>query len=129
MLFSLIPDIIDKPLAWIVLALSSGRTIAHTLLFLFVISALVCVLLYKRHKFIAMGVFCSILLHQLFDSMWLNPVSWFYPLYGAFNTEVGFMNLWSVIWLEVSNPIEWVSVILVICSLYYWTQLSKKQVV
>ena len=81
---SLLPDIIDKPLGYIILrsTLSNGRIFCHTALFLIVITiAGIC--LYKRLKrnwllVLSFGTFT----HLIFDQMWLCPHTLFWPLYG-----------------------------------------------
>ena len=85
LLGSLLPDIIDKPLAMGLLniSLGSGRAFCHSLLFLLIL-AIGGWLVYRRRKsnwglVIAFGV----LVHLLLDSMWQTPQVLFWPLLGA----------------------------------------------
>jgi hypothetical protein len=106
---SLIPDLLDKTLVFLVPGLfGSTRTIGHTLLFaaVFVIAALI---LWYRCGSIA-GIACAgtLLVHQLLDLMWTQPATWFFPLHGMFPlvpVPGGFLQFF---WIELTNPSEWV---------------------
>ncbi len=81
---SLLPDIIDKPLGYIILqgTLSSGRVYCHTMLF-FILIVLAGMYLYQRRKknwllVLSFGIFT----HLIFDQMWLAPHILLWPLYG-----------------------------------------------
>ncbi|MDD4161609.1 MAG: metal-dependent hydrolase [Methanothrix sp.] len=78
---SMLPDIIDKPLGLIVFGSPNmGRTVAHTLLFLMLLSAL-CI--YSRDiRLISLtwGVF----IHLSLDFMWNSPEILLWPLLGPF---------------------------------------------
>ncbi len=81
---SLLSDIIDKPLGHIILrnTLSNGRTFAYTLLFL-VIFSIAGVYLYKRNgRTGLLAISFGIFTHLIFDKMWLNTRTLFWPLYG-----------------------------------------------
>jgi membrane-bound metal-dependent hydrolase YbcI (DUF457 family) len=74
---SLLPDIIDKPLG--MLHFGDGRSISHTLLFL-MLFLVIGLVLYARKKWkrvlvISGGIFT----HLIFDSMWLNTATLFWP--------------------------------------------------
>ncbi len=81
---SLLPDIIDKPLGYLIFSetLANGRIFCHTFLFLFLVIA---VGLYFHRKVknnwllvLSFGIFT----HLVFDQMWLAPHTLFWPLYG-----------------------------------------------
>ena len=81
---SLLPDIIDKPLGHLFFrnTLSNGRTFAHTLLFL-ILFTLAGVYLYKRNgRTGLLAISFGIFTHLIFDKMWLNTRTLFWPLYG-----------------------------------------------
>jgi len=82
---ALLPDIIDKPLGHIFLReeLSSGRTIAHSLLFLVVI-ALAGWLVYRlQHRNWLLVVSAGSLAHLVLDQIWLMPQTLFWPFMSA----------------------------------------------
>ncbi len=91
LLGALLPDLVDKPLGHILLpgVLANGRTFLHTLLFL-VITILAALIVYRQKRavwgfYIAFGV----LMHLIMDAIWCDPVTFFWPLYGAFQKYPG----------------------------------------
>ena len=80
---SVLPDLIDKPLGYIVFpSIGDGRLIAHSLIG-FALILLITGALYKdRFVIAALGI--GILTHQILDEMWKIPVNWFYPILGPF---------------------------------------------
>jgi membrane-bound metal-dependent hydrolase YbcI (DUF457 family) len=78
---SMLPDIIDKPLGLVVFGSPSmGRTFAHTLLFLMLLSFLCIYFRDIRLITITWGVFC----HLCLDTMWNSPQILLWPLLGPF---------------------------------------------
>lgn len=78
---SLLPDIIDKPLGYLVFGtLGMGRTISHTLLFLICLVT-IAILFNSRWLYSLSG---GALAHLILDSMWKTPVTLFWPLLGRF---------------------------------------------
>jgi len=78
---SLLPDLIDKPLGWLVYGTPSmGRIYAHTLLFLMLLMVLAVVSWDIRLASLSGGV----LAHLILDSMWNSPTTLFWPLRGPF---------------------------------------------
>ncbi|WP_436903317.1 metal-dependent hydrolase [Halovenus halobia] len=71
---ALVPDLIDKPLAWYLGVLPGGRTLAHSLFFLVPLSALVY-LVARRNGVEEYGVAFSIgvISHTLLDAL---PILW-----------------------------------------------------
>jgi inner membrane protein len=84
---SLLPDIIDKPLGHIFLRenLSCGRTYAHTLLFLILITLGGLILRYRTGKtwllVLSLGTFVHLILDEMWLSQWRSTILW--PLYGT----------------------------------------------
>lgn len=81
---SLLPDLIDKPIGKLIFAstLANGRIIGHTLIFSLFLT-LLGLARYKKQKdprimSLAAGSFC----HLLEDSMWANPYTFFWPVFG-----------------------------------------------
>jgi len=78
---SLLPDIIDKPLGYLVFGTPAmGRTIAHTLIFLICL-ATIAILFNSRGLYSLSG---GVLAHLILDSMWNSPDTLFWPLLGRF---------------------------------------------
>lgn len=79
---SLFPDVIDKPAFMLFSGVPSGRFFTHTLL---VALALLAVGVYRRARGRGTGVLAfggAVLVHDLLDSMWVYPRSFFWPLRG-----------------------------------------------
>lgn len=76
--FSLLPDIVDKPLAlWVVPELDTTRWMGHTLAF----SALVCAIVWRfLPDLLIFSLACPG--HLLLDSMWRSPHTLLFPLLG-----------------------------------------------
>jgi len=77
---SILPDLIDKPLMFIVPGMP-GRALAHTLLFLILLSMAALFMKDLRLTSMAAGV----LGHFILDYMWASPKILFWPLLGAFS--------------------------------------------
>ena len=110
---SILPDLIDKSLGLLFpFVLGGGRTMFHSLMIVGIVLIL-CLLLFVRSRFVllGLGVACALLLHQVFDEMWLLPVNWFYPLLGPFQGQMIPDYIGSYFWLEISNPSEWMFLI------------------
>jgi hypothetical protein len=110
---SILPDVIDKSLGLAFpLVLGGGRTVFHSLMMVGVV-LLLCVLLFVRSRFVLLGVgvACALLLHQIFDEMWMLPVTWFYPLLGPFQGQMIPEYIRTFFWREISNPSEWMFMI------------------
>ena len=107
---SIIPDLVDKPLGYLVYGdiLGHGRLYLHTLLSLLVLACLsvLAMHLYRSKVFVIVtGLFG---LHQVMDLMWLTPVTWLYPFLGAFPTEAPVdLGGW-LLALEAGSLSEWV---------------------
>lgn len=77
----LLPDLIDKPLS-LIQPLAYGRTIAHTLLFLLIITAIGLWFHYKRSRDGALFLSFGVLVHLLLDQIWFEPGVFLWPLPG-----------------------------------------------
>jgi hypothetical protein len=110
MVVSLLPDLIDKPLAFVSAELNSGRTVSHTLLFFGIVTVLMGLILLKNYRVYVIGISLSLILHQIADSMWNAPVTWFYPAFGPFIPDAGLGGhwFWVIYNMEISSPVEWV---------------------
>jgi hypothetical protein len=107
---SVLSDVIDKPLGFILLpqTLGPGRIYFHALLAVVVITALAILVWRFRNSTIVFLVAGAVLLHQLFDGMWHEPVTWFYPVLGPFQ-PYHYLNYFGIyFWIEISSVSEWV---------------------
>lgn len=120
---SILSDVIDKPLGFIFLpqTLGPGRIYFHALLAVVVITALAFLVWRYRNSTIVFLVAGAVLLHQLFDAMWHEPVSWFYPVLGPFQPYHDTNYFGTYFWLEISSVSEWVFLFatLLVVSLVY----------
>ena len=83
-LASLLPDLIDKPLANVLEGsyIYESRAFGHSLIFLLCVFLLTLVqMLWSRCNWI-FPAFLGILLHDFLDAMWLHPGIFFWPLEG-----------------------------------------------
>ena len=80
---SLLPDIIDKPLRWLLGdTIGTGRSFAHTLIFTMLL-ILSTIYFYVKHKppfmlYVSFGV----VMHLILDQMWLYQETLLWPLFG-----------------------------------------------
>ncbi|OPY31693.1 MAG: hypothetical protein A4E32_01295 [Methanomassiliicoccales archaeon PtaU1.Bin124] len=107
---SVLPDLIDKPLGHILLqsTLDNGRLYAHTLLFFGIVMIAGAVLWKGKGKYVLLALGLGILLHQLADTMFLDPTGWFWPLFGPFQAESFPDYFGHSILVELTSAYEWV---------------------
>jgi inner membrane protein len=81
---SMLPDIFDKPLIYLRIheSLVSGRTITHTLIFLMLISIIGLFTWRRTHKNWLLVLSFGTGLHLILDQIWLNKITFLWPLYG-----------------------------------------------
>ncbi len=81
---SLLPDIIDKPVGLFFFreAISNGRIFCHTLLFLFLVTMAGVYLYWNLGRTHLFAVSLGVLTHLIFDQMWRNPHTLFWPFLG-----------------------------------------------
>jgi hypothetical protein len=101
---SMLPDIIDKPLGQLLYGSPAmGRTFAHTLLFLLLISGLA---LYLRDVRLA-SMSGGVLTHLILDSMWASPIILLWPLLGPF-PQAAHLEAWAYLEMllgRLSDPV------------------------
>jgi inner membrane protein len=84
---SMMPDIIDKPLA--LTGFGNGRSITHTLLISLVVLCIGVFLYINIKKTWLLAIVIGMLTHLILDLMWLTPNTLFWPLYGwSFSSPV-----------------------------------------
>lgn len=111
---SILPDLIDKPLGHIIFAetIGYGRIIGHSLIF-FIIILVTGFLLWKYRGYVLFfGLGIGVFLHQVLDSMWQIPKTWYFPLYGPFPTDVSHGYFLRSFWRELASPQEWLALVL-----------------
>jgi hypothetical protein len=89
LLGSLLPDIIDKPmwlftnnrLDW------AGRGYAHTFLFNFILLAIGLILVIRWNKAWLVTIAICSFIHLIFDKMWQNPTTLWWPFLGSIPRE------------------------------------------
>ena len=98
-LFALLPDFIDKIIGHVFFqdTLNNGRLFSHTLIFLVAF----CVIF-----FFVVGTYwwiysIPIVTHQVFDTLWESPATWFWPGFG-----------WSFKSLEIDVWHHWLTTLL-----------------
>ena len=81
---ALLPDIIDKPLGHLILAdtLANGRIIGHTLFFSLVIIIAGLYIFRKKSDSKILMLGAGSFFHLLEDRMWVQPVTFFWPIFG-----------------------------------------------
>jgi membrane-bound metal-dependent hydrolase YbcI (DUF457 family) len=77
---SMMPDIIDKPLA--VFGFGNGRSITHTLLIALTLLCIGFFLYLNKKKTWLMAIAIGVFTHLILDSMWATPNTLFWPLFG-----------------------------------------------
>ncbi len=113
---SILPDLIDKPLGHIIFAetIGYGRIIGHSLIFFIIILILAFFQWKYRGSLIGFGIGVGVLLHQVLDSIWKIPETWYFPLHGPFPRGHFHGYFSSSFWRELASPQEWLAVLLLI---------------
>jgi hypothetical protein len=104
---SMLPDIIDKPLGLIVFGSPNmGRTYAHTLIFLMLLSVL-CMHYQDIRLF---SLTWGVLIHLFLDFMWNTPQILLWPLLGPFPDAplLDTMSYLEMLLTGLKNPAVWI---------------------
>ena len=108
---SLLPDIIDKPM-WLFTSNKldwAGRGYAHTFLFNFLLLILGLILVTRWNKAWLITIALCSFVHLVFDQMWLNPTTLWWPLLGPIPREATVGWLTSLVQGLISNPYVYIS--------------------
>jgi hypothetical protein len=103
LLGSILPDLIDKPLGYLIYgSMATGRIFAHTLLFLLVLVALAAILKSRPLGSLAFGV----LAHQALDTIWRTPEVFLWPILGDFpvKAHVSVLGYFEMLIHGLQNP-------------------------
>jgi membrane-bound metal-dependent hydrolase YbcI (DUF457 family) len=127
---AVLPDIIDKPLNFILdpAVNGNGRFLFHNLLVcaLLMLIGLLLWIYYTSPIVLALDI--GILSHQILDSMWMDPVRWLYPLLGPYptNNTTPPDFIFSLLGSDLFNPSEWIIIVLLtLCALLYFEYRQK----
>jgi len=126
---AILPDLIDKPLGYLVLSSSIGygRIFTHTLaLALLIVAAGIAYWKLRNDPGLAaLGI--GILSHQVLDLMWRQPVNWYYPFLGPFHGGFTEDFFWVKFLEELHNPFEvilGVMVLILLLALIFRSRIS-----
>ena len=119
---SILPDLIDKPLGYLVLAgsVNFGRIYFHTLVFLLAFFVAGVLIWWKYRSFIGIALALGVLSHQVLDLMWAEYWNWLWPFFGPFHAGGTENFFWVALVHEITNPSEWIfglALLLVLISL------------
>jgi membrane-bound metal-dependent hydrolase YbcI (DUF457 family) len=125
---SVIPDLLDKPLGYIVMAdsLDYGRIYFHTFFFFLAVIAIGVLVYYRKRSWVVIALGAGVLSHQLLDSMWEDYWNWFWPWFGPFygyGTEYYFLDR---LYAELTDPWEWLfcSIVVIVGVVLIWLRGS-----
>lgn len=110
---SVLPDLIDKPVGFILFGgvIDNGRIWCHALLVTAIVMAGGLLLWKYRRTPVLVAAAVGILSHQILDLMWRQPATWYYPLLGSISERLPPDHLVVILTDEISTPSEWVLVI------------------
>ncbi|MDD1701827.1 MAG: metal-dependent hydrolase [Methanoregula sp.] len=115
---AVLPDLIDKPLGYLIFpTIGYGRFIFHNLI-LFFILLIAGYLLWKYSSSpVILALDIGILSHQILDSMWFEPKMWLYPLFGTAIPHSAQPSdyIFYLLETDLTNPTEWIIVLICIC--------------
>jgi inner membrane protein len=107
---AILPDLIDTPIGFAFWpAFENVRLVAHSLLFAATVMVIVLLLTRRgrpRKRWMPLAI--GILLHLVFDAMWRQPETLWWPFLGWHFTSRGFATVGDyVVWL-VTDPTTWI---------------------
>lgn len=126
---SILPDLIDKPIGYILLgeSIGGGRIYTHGLVF-FSLILIAGILLWKYRSHPAgLALAAGILLHQILDQMWLNPNVWYYTLAGPLKTRSVEGYAFALLKIDLSVWSEWALVALIGAGIIVYLLLHRKK--
>lgn len=104
---AVLPDLLDKPLAFLLPGIfGASRTLGHSLFFFGILFIAGLILWHFRHTLLGLAFAFGVLSHQILDTMWNLAASWYFPLLGPFPGIFIPDYIRSSLWLELSSPSE-----------------------
>ncbi len=81
---SLLPDLLDKPIAGVFRGIYSyeSRAVGHSFVFLGCLGLMLLIQYFFCRKQWLLPVFIGVACHDILDAMWLHPEIFWWPLYG-----------------------------------------------
>ncbi len=107
---SILPDIFDKLIGRVIFysSLDNGRIFFHSL-GIVLLFAIVGLLFWKYYRsFAFLGVGFGVLVHQVVDMIWKDPVTWYYPLLGPYPSDFASDYFGQAILAEITSVTEWI---------------------
>jgi membrane-bound metal-dependent hydrolase YbcI (DUF457 family) len=106
---AVLPDLIDTPIGFALWpSVQNVRLASHSLLFAGVIMAVVLVVTRRgRPRKRWMPVAIGVLLHQVFDAMWREPETLWWPFQGWEFSSTGFATVSEYLTWLVTDPTTW----------------------
>lgn len=116
---AVLPDLIDKPVGYLLFpaTIGYGRIYAHTLLIALIILAIGLILWRRRSDPGVFSLGIGILSHQILDQMWRQPKNWYFPFLGPFHGKSPDDYLFTMLFRELSNPLEIALVLILLAGL------------
>lgn len=107
---AVLPDLLDKPVGHLLFAesLDSGRIFAHGLLFLALLLIAGIYLSRRQGSFALLAAATGVLSHQVLDTMWAMPVTWYFPFLGPYEPYEFSDYFGDAILAEASSLSEWI---------------------
>ena len=106
---AMIPDLIDTPVGFVLWPqVENVRLFAHSLLFAAAVMAAVLLLTRRgRPRKRWMPVAVGILLHLVFDAMWRQPETLWWPFQGWAFTSTGYATVGEYLAWLLTDPVTW----------------------
>jgi membrane-bound metal-dependent hydrolase YbcI (DUF457 family) len=117
---SVLPDLIDKPLA-IFINPKMGRLLAHSLLFVIflMVCAIAAKILFNTNKIFPLPIMAFG--HQLMDQMYTLPQNWFYPFLEEPIVRLDTFDVQAHFFQEIQNPYFIPCIIIAALFWYFFT--------
>jgi len=117
----ILPDLIDKPLGYLILSIGNGRIYFHTLLLVLVLFACGALWWKYRRSPVVLALALGILSHQILDAMWEEPKDWLYPFLGPFQSSSPSADFfWREFLGEITSPAEWLVGVVLVLMVLLW---------
>ncbi len=105
-----LPDLIDKPLGYLLFAdsVGNGRILLHNLFLVLILLAIGCIAWKRMARPEVFAFTVGLISHQILDLMWTVPENWLFPFYGPLTYKGGSDIAHDLLQDEISLGSEWV---------------------